>query len=274
MPGTLSEILRTRRKEKKLTLNQMGKLLDLANGNFIGMVERGERLPSDTKLLDMAAVLDLDGKKLLALKYKEIPDSAVHQLFSAPDPLHPVTRRLLLATCGNRDAMAREFELGEKTTLERIVFGYLVDFVLLDAVIGSRVFPTLRKRLADFERRRNKDPEVTFDPWWFEEEGDDFIGFAREHFVDWTLDLLELTLTIQHSNSPTDRSTIPLIDMELRDRLVHSVGREVAARDGIHGVPSLEDLLRAEGLTDSDVEEILDLVEFKKIRQQRADKRA
>ncbi len=274
MPGTLSEILRTRRKEKKLTLNQMGKLLDLANGNFIGMVERGERLPSDAKLLDMASVLDLDGRKLLALKYKEIPDSAVHQLFSAPDPLHPVTRRLLLTTCGNREEMAREFELADKTALEKIVFGYLVDFVLLDSVVDNRRFPTLRKRLVDFEKRRSRDPDVTFDPWWFEEEGDDFVAFARDQFVHWTLDLLELTLTIQHSDSPTDRSTIPLIDVELRDRLIHSVGRDVAARDGIHSLPTLEDLLRAEGLTDADVEEILALVEFKKARRQRADKRA
>jgi len=54
LPRTLSEVLRTRRKDRKLTLNEMGKRLDLANGNFIGMVERGERLPSDTKLLQMA----------------------------------------------------------------------------------------------------------------------------------------------------------------------------------------------------------------------------
>jgi len=274
MPATLSEVLRTRRLEKKYTLNEMGKRLELANGNFIGMVERGERLPSDAKLLQLADVLDLDGKELLALKYKEIPDSAVHQLFSAPSPLHPCTRRMLLLTCQNRDVMEREFRLGEKTTLERIVFGYLLDFVLLDAVVDSKVMPTLRKRLMDFERRRAKSQDVSFDPWWFEEEGETFVSFSREQFVGWSLDMLELTLTIQHSGSPTDRSVIPLIDADLRDRLIHSVGREVASRSGLHRVPTLEDQLRVEGLEEADVEEILALVEFKKARKRRSDSRS
>jgi len=252
----------------------MGKALQLANGNFIGMVERGERLPSDAKLLDMAKVLELDGRELLALKYRQIPDSAVHQLFSPPEPRHKHIRRMLLATCTNRDEMAREFNLGEKTTLERIVFGYLVDFVLLDALQDSRELPTLRKRMAEFARRRTRDPEATFDAWWFEEEADAFVEFAGRQFVGWSLDLLELTLTIQHSQSATDRSVIPLIDVELRDRLIHSVGREVATRTGIHPSPTLEDLLRAEGLAEDDVEEILALVAFKKARRQRAEEGA
>ena len=269
MPRTLSEVLRTRRKDRKLTLNEMGKRLNLANGNFIGMVERGERLPSDTKLLEMAEVLDLDSRDLLELKYREIPDSAVHQLFSAPKPLHPQIRRTLLETCLERDSMEREFNRSDETALERIVFGYLVDFVLLDAVIDSRVMPTLRKRLLDYERRRAKDPEVAFDPWWFEEESNTFATFAREQFVGWSLDLLELTLTIHHSESPTDRSTIPLIDVEIRDRLIQSVGHEVATRKGLHRLPSLEDLLRAEGLDEDDVVEILAIVQLKKARHRR-----
>lgn len=271
MPRTLSEVLRTRRKDRKLTLNEMGKRLNLANGNFIGMVERGERLPSDTKLLEMAEVLDLDSRELLELKYREIPDSAVHQLFSSPKPLHPQIRRTLLETCLERETMEREFNRSDETALERIVFGYLVDFVLLDAVIDSRVMPTLRKRLLDYERRRAKDPEVAFDPWWFEEENDTFVTFAREQFVGWTLDLLELTLTIHHSKSPTDRSTIPLIDVEIRDRLIQSVGHEVATRKGIHRLPSLEDLLRAEGLDDDDIAEIMAIVQLKKARHRRMD---
>jgi transcriptional regulator with XRE-family HTH domain len=270
MPATLREVLRVRRLEKKYTLNEMGKRLNLANGNFIGMVERGERLPSDAKLLQLAEVLELDGKEMLALKYKEIPDSAVHQLFSAPSPLHPTTRRMLLATCLDREGMEREFRLGEKTTLERIVFGYLLDFVILDSVVDSKVMPTLRKRLIDFERRRNKNQDAAFDPWWFEEEGDTFVAFAKEQFVGWSLDMLELTLTIQHSDSPTDRSIIPLIDVDLRDRLIQSVGRDVASRSGLHRVPTLENQLRAEGLSEADVEEILALVEFKKARMRRS----
>ncbi len=273
-PQTLSDVLRTRRLAKGLTLNEMGKALQLANGNFIGMVERGERLPSDAKLLDMAKVLELDGRELLALKYRQIPDSAVHQLFSPPEPRHKHIRRMLLATCTNRDEMAREFNLGEKTTLERIVFGYLVDFVLLDALQDSRELPTLRKRMAEFARRRTRDPEATFDAWWFEEEADAFVEFAGRQFVGWSLDLLELTLTIQHSQSATDRSVIPLIDVELRDRLIHSVGREVATRTGIHPSPTLEDLLRAAGLAEDDVEEILALVAFKNARRQRAEEGA
>lgn len=273
-PQTLSDVLRTRRLAKGLTLNEMGKRLQLANGNFIGMVERGERLPSDGKLLDMAKVLELDGRELLALKYRQIPDSAVHRLFSPPDPRHKHIRRMLLETCTNRDEMAREFNLGEKTTLERIVFGYLVDFVFLDALPDSRELPTLRKRMAEFSRRRARDPEATFDAWWFEEEADAFLAFARLQFVGWSLDLLELTLTIQHSDSPTDRSVIPLIDVELRDRLIHSVGRQVATRTGIHPAPTLEDMLRTEGLAEDDVEEILALVAFKKARRRRAEEGA
>jgi len=271
LPRTLSEVLRARRKDRKLTLNEMGKRLDLANGNFVGMVERGERLPSDSKLLQMAEVLELDSRELLELKYREIPDSAVHQLFTAPKPLHPQIRRALLATCLNREAMEPEFGRSDETALERIVFGYLMDFVLLDAVIDSRVMPTLRKRLIDYERRRTKDPDVTFDPWWFEEEGDTFVEFARRQFVGWSLDTLELTLTIRHTEAPTDRSTIPLIDAELRDRLIQSVGREVATRKALHPIPSLEDLLRAEGLDDDDIAEILALVQMKKARHQRAE---
>ena len=273
-PQPLSDVLRTRRLAKGFTLNEMGKRLQLANGNFIGMVERGERLPSDAKLLDMAKVLELDGRELLSLKYRQIPDSAVHRLFSAPDPRHKHIRRMLLATCSNRDEMAREFNLGEKTTLERIVFGYLVDFVLQDALLDSRELPTLRKRMAEFSRRRARDPEATFDTWWFEEEGEAFVAFAGQQFVGWSLDLLELTLTIQHSESATDRSVIPLIDVELRDRLIHSVGREVATRTGIHPAPTLEDMLRTEGLAEDDVEEILALVAFKKARRRRAEEGA
>jgi transcriptional regulator with XRE-family HTH domain len=271
---TLSDVLRTRRLDRGLTLNEMGKRLQLANGNFIGMVERGERLPSDAKLLDMAKVLELDGRELLALKYRQIPDSAVHQLFSPPEPRHKHIRRLLLTTCTSGEEMAREFGLSEKTALERIVFGYLVDFVLTDAVLDSREFATLRKRLVDLGRRRARDPEVSFDSWWFEEEGEAFIAFARRQFVGWSLDLLELTLTIQHSESPTDRSVIPLIDVELRDRLIHSVGREVATRGGLNPRVTLEDLLRAEGLTETDTEEILALVAFKKARRRRAEEGA
>ena len=271
---TLAEILRRQRQHKKLTLNELGKRLHLANGNFIGMVERGERMPSDGRLLELAEALELDGKELLALKYQEIPDSAVHHLFSPPAPLHPTIRRMLLETCHNRDEMERELGLGEKTALEHIVFGYLMDFVLHDALTESRKMPTLRKRLLELERRRVKDPDAAVDPWWFEEEGDTFERFARAQFVGWSLDLAELMLRIQHSDSPTDRSEIPLIDAELRDRLIQSVGRQVASRSGLHQLPTLEDLLRAEGLGDEDVEEILAIVAVKKARRQRARERA
>lgn len=271
---TLAEALRRQRQDKKLTLNELGKKLQLANGNFIGMVERGERMPSDARLLELAEALEMDGKELLALKYQEIPDSAVHHLFSPPAPMHPTIRRMLLETCIDRDEMERELGFGEKTALERIVFGYLLDFVLLDAVLDSREMPTLRKRLADHVKRKAKDPDAKLDPWWFEEEGDTFVAFSTRQFVGWTLDLPSLTLTIRHSDSPTDRSEIPLIDVELRDRLIQSVGQQVASRSGLHQLPTLEDLLHAEGLDDADVEEILALVAVKKSRHRRARERA
>jgi len=271
---TLAEVLRRQRQAKKLTLNELGKRLHLANGNFIGMVERGERMPSDGRLLELAEALELDGKELLALKYLEIPDSAVHHLFSPPAPLHPTIRRMLLETCSNREEMERELGLGEKTALEHIVFGYLLDFILLDAVAESREMPTLRKRLQEYTKRKAKDPDAHFDPWWFEEEGDTFVSLARREFIGWSLDLLELTLCIQHTDSPTDRSVIPLIDVELRDRLIKSVGQQVASRSGLHKLPTLEDLLLAEGLDDSDIEELLALVAVKKARRARARERA
>jgi hypothetical protein len=68
-----------------------------------------------------------------------------------------------------------------------------------------------------------------------------------------------LTFTIRHSEERADRSTIPLVDRELRARMLASVGSR----------PSLADLLRAEGLGPNDVDEILELVEFKKMRASR-----
>ena len=65
MPRTLGSVLKQRRKQLGLTLARVGTALELANGNFVGMVERGERTPSDGKLLRLAEVLELDGREPL-----------------------------------------------------------------------------------------------------------------------------------------------------------------------------------------------------------------
>jgi transcriptional regulator with XRE-family HTH domain len=257
----LGSQLKSARKERRLTLADVGAALGLANGNFIGMVERGERMPSDERLLQLADILELDGRELMALKYAATRQEAAEVLLAPPEPELPRMRKLMLGSCDNATAMRAEFERGERTALERVVWRALLEYVVLPAFDADRYAP---RRLRDrVQRERKKKPVDALDAWWFEEEAESFVPWALGQFQGWRFDLPTLTLHIRHSDSPSDVSSIPLMDRELRARMLQAVVPEPKA-------PTLAELLRAEGLSDGDVDEILDLVEFKKMRASRA----
>jgi transcriptional regulator with XRE-family HTH domain len=266
---TLGEVLKERRKERRMTLVQVGADLGLVNGNFIGMVERGERMPSDERLLQMADVLDLDGRGLLAMKYAATHGAAAEVLLAPPEPQHPRTRRLLLATCSNAEEMGQEFARGEWTAIERVVYQALLEYVVLPGIEIDRYSP---KRLRDrLVRHRKRRPEEPVDPWVLEEEAETFVPWVREQFVSWSLDVPTLTISIRHSDDDGDVSTVPLIDRELRQRMMAFARPEAApASTASAGALTLEEFLVAEGLLPDDVEEVLMMVALKKKRAQRA----
>ena len=267
---TLGTVLKDARKSLGLTLAQVGAALDLANGNFVGMVERGERMPSDPKLVQLAKVLELDGRRLLALKYESSRGSAVPAMLKPPAAELPRLRRLFLDTCVGRAEMERELSRGERTALERVIFQALHEYVFGPSLEADRHAPKrLKRKLAAFAKRRKSNPLLEVDPWWFEEEAAEFAPWAREQFVSWSFDLTTLTLRIRHSQEDGDVSTLPLVPGELRDRMLLSVEEE-ARRQAMGPPPDLAALLRAEGLLEDDVEEILAVVALKKARASRA----
>lgn len=281
----LSTVLRERRHEKGLTLSDVGAELGLANGNFVGMVERGERVPSDTKLLEWARVLELDDRELLELKYREQPDSAVVALFGAARPDLPYVREFLLATCLNRDEMQQEFGRAGRTPIEELIFQHVLELSLLDILLHGRHGMThLRHRLQEYMRSRRTDPRATADLEWFEDEGPAFVEFASAHVDGWSFDRPSLTLTVHRSRHPGDHFVIPLVEPRLREEVLRIAGGgpgpggepgrsappgPVAGPPQLAVVPTLRDLLRREGLVDEDVDEILDLIQFKKARRAR-----
>ena len=250
-----------------MTLGDLGAALGLANGNFVGMVERNERMPADERLLQLAEILQLNGRELLSLKYQQARGAAAEVFFSPPPPELPRLRRLLLGSCENKDEMATEFSLGERTAIERVVLQALLEYVFLPALAADRFAPKrVRERVRSHQRRTPQEP---LDPWLLEEEAEFFVPWARENLHSWSFDVPSLTLRIRHSDSDSDVSTVPLVDRELRRRMLANLeprGTETNALEN----PSLEDLLANEGLLPGDVEEILELVEFKKMRAQRS----
>ena len=162
--------------------------------------------------------------------------------------------------------MAGELERGERTAIERVIWQSLLEYVVLPELERDRHAPRrLRDRIARWTRRRRADPLLAVDPWWFEEEAEVFVPWARSRFRSWDLDLATLTLTIQHSDSPTDVSTLRLVDRDLRERMLKAVRTSAPAAGA-----TLEESLRAEGLMDDDVDEILALVAIKLRRAARA----
>ena len=260
---TLGELLKQRRKERRLTLVQVGADLGLVNGNFIGMVERGERMPSDERLLQMAEILELDGRVLLGMKYAATHGAAAEMLLAPPEPLHPRLRRLLLATCSNAEEMGQEFGRGEWTAIERVVHQALLEYVVLPGLEIDRYAP---RRLRDrVSKHRKRHPVEPVDPWILEEEAETFVPWARDQFVSWSLDVPTLTISIRHSQDEGDVSTVPLIDRELRQRMLASTRPEVAPAPAPPSTArTLAELLADEGLSDEDVAEVMNTVEFKK----------
>jgi transcriptional regulator with XRE-family HTH domain len=252
-----------------LTLGDLGAALGLANGNFVGMVERNERMPSDERLMQIADLLQLNGRDLLALKYQQARGTAAEVLLAPPPPQFPRLRRLLLGSCSNKDEMAAEFALSERSALERVVLQALLEYVFLPALANDRFAPKrIRDRVRSHQRRAPTEP---LDPWILEEEAESFVPWARENLQSWSFDLPDLTLRIRHSESPGDVSTIPLVDRELRRRMLASVeDKGPAPLPSPAPPPSLAELLADEGLPEADVDEILELVEFKKMRAQRS----
>ncbi len=261
----LGALLKTRRLDLGQTLAEVGKELGLANGNFIGMVERGERMPSDARLLAMAKILDLDGRDLLAQKYEESHAAAAQVLLRPREPELPRMRKLLLDLCANRGDMTEEFSRGERTAIERLVFRALIEYVVLPQPALAKLGPKpLRERI---QRLLKADPTAIPDPWWFEEEAESIVPWIRRQGVTWGFDLPTLTLRIRHSTDEGDVSTVPLVDRELRERLLASApSRGKVAQES----KGLADILLEEGLSADDVEEILDLIEWKKSRSQRS----
>jgi len=249
-----------------LTLGDLGAALGLANGNFFGMVERNERMPSDERLLLLANLLGLNGRELLALKYQQARGAAAKVLLAPPPPQFPRLRRLLLGLCENKDEMATEFALGERTALERVVLQALLEYVFLPSLGSDRNAPKIvRERVRAHQR---KSPADHLDPWILEEEAELFVAWARSQLKSWSFDVPNLTLRIRHSDGPEDVSTVPLVDRELRIRMMASVGESTAPRSS-ERAPSLAELLTDEGLSEADVREILELVEFKRMRAER-----
>lgn len=93
----LGQAIRTARQELGLSQEQVGAALDLANGNFVGMVERGLREPEDHRLPAWAALLGLDADTLMELKYTGRPGAPLARVLE-PAPRHPVLRKAILAT--------------------------------------------------------------------------------------------------------------------------------------------------------------------------------
>ncbi len=257
---TLGSVLKAKRQELRLTLNQVGAALGLANGNFIGMVERGERMPGDDRLLELAKVLQLDGRELMTLKFRgSRGGTAARILLEPPRAELPRLRRLLLATCAEPDAMRIELERGERTAVERLIFQTLLEYVFLPGIERDRQAP---KRLRDRVIKALRKGQA-IDPWWFEEEAEGFLPWARQEFVTWRFDLPTLTVHVRHSDeTDADVSSVTLVDRELRERMLDSVASAPEA--------TLERLLAEEGLGPDDVEEIVALVAFKKARAARS----
>jgi len=232
------------------------------------MVERGERMPSDDRLLQLARNLELDERELLAMKYAAAHGAAAEVLLAPPEPELPRLRKLLLSTCDNVDEMRVELARGERTAIEHVVWQALLEYVLLPGFEADRYAPKpLRDRIA---RARKRGTSTTIDPWRFEEEAQTFVPWAKAQFVGWRLDVATLIISIRHSTDEGDVSTVPLVDRELRARMLESVGADPSAAPTLDLTPvTLASLLASEGLSTADVEEIVELVEFKKMRARR-----
>lgn len=71
----LGKVIRQARKAKQLTTIQLGELVNVS-GNYIALVERGEKNPSDGFIREVSNVLDLDENELFAI-VQRVPLSVI-----------------------------------------------------------------------------------------------------------------------------------------------------------------------------------------------------
>ena len=267
----LSHALKAARKGLHMTLADVGAGLGLANGNFVGMVERGERTPSDEKLLDFARLLGLDPRELLALKYKGSHPAAFDVLLQPSRPRYPRLRRLLLGSCENPQPMAAEFESSEHGLLEHLIFRTLLDHIVLPSLHQDRYAPRrLRERMAAHRELR---PEQPLDTALFEEQAETFIPWVRGELpkLSWKLDPVSLLLSFSSGRQEDDVTKLSLCGAESLEPLPTTDGpRAVRGARGNSKQPGLRELLAAEGLRSEEVSEVLDLIEWKKARRKQA----
>jgi transcriptional regulator with XRE-family HTH domain len=251
-----------------MTLADVGGALGLANGNFVGMVERGERTPSDEKLLHLARVLQLDARKLLALKYEGSHPAAFDVLLAAPRPRFPRLRKLLLASCENPGPMAAEFDTAAYGLLEHLVFHALLDRVLLPGLQGDPYAPRrLRERILAHRELHPDEPMATAA---FEEEAETFIPWVRGELpmLSWKLDPTELRLYVSRGGGDKGDWSFSLKGRDAPPAGTSSPqsGARAAASSGGPRGPGLREQLRELGLGPEEVKEVLDLIEWKKAR--------
>jgi len=243
-----------------LTLSQVGDQLGLANGNFVGMVERGERNPSDDTVMALASVLGLPSRELLTLKYAGNSRTRIGSLLKPPEPRYGRLRRFMLGTCQSPSSIAAEFSLGPYTTTERLLWQILLEQLVLPEVDSDGFAPRrLREYIASWRRRKRRNPSARLDAAWFEREAELFVPWARSRFEGWTADLDALTMTLKRSAADDDQSVLKLVPTT-----------DVGVQSTSNLAPDLASLLLAEGLHADDVDEIVTLVDLKKRRRARA----
>lgn len=267
--NSLSAALKAGRHKHHMTLADVGAALGLANGNFVGMVERGERTPSDEKLLDFARVLGLEARELLAMKYKGSHPAAFDVLLKAPRPRFPRLRKLLLSSCELPEAVNEEFSRAAYGLIEHLVFRALLEHILLPALQADRYAPRrLRERIAAHRELHPDEPIATAT---FEEEAETFIPWVRGELpmLSWRLDPDVLHLHLSEGSAEGQARSFslkgrsPAAEDSLPDapRAQHARGSRTA-----HG-KGLRELIADQGLATEEVRDILDLIEWKKARR-------
>ena len=256
----LGSTLKAGRKQAGLTLAQLGTEMGLANGNFIGMVERGERCPSDEGLVQMGRLLSLDPRELLALKYRDSHPAAFEVLLSPPQPRYPRLRRMLLASCADPEQIAAELERAAYGLMEQLIFRILLQRILLPALRADRYAPRrLREKMAahrELREGQHLPPDI------FEQEAQTFIPWVRGELpmLSWELNPHSMMLRLQSGKRDQEAEELSLLGP--------SAASSKAA--GSHADQAgLSEILALRGLEADEVAEVLDLIEWKKARRKR-----